>query len=685
MGQSVAERVRMLREQLAYHNYRYYVLDDPEVPDAEYDRLMAELRELEARHPDLVTPDSPTQRVSGEPAKAFGEVVHRVPMLSLENAFTAEDIENFDRRVRERLESEAPVAYSCEPKLDGLAVSLFYERGRLVRGATRGDGVRGEDVTANLRTLKSVPLELRGRGYPEVIEVRGEVYMTIRGFDDFNRRAAERGEKTYVNPRNAAAGSLRQLDPRMTAARPLEVCFYGVGYLEGAGLPERHSAILAQLREWGLRTSPEARVAEGAAGLLAYYEDVGRRRTSLPYQIDGVVYKVDSLVQQRDLGFVARAPRWAIAHKFPAQEEMTSVKGIEWQVGRTGALTPVARLDPVFVGGVTVSNATLHNIDELHRKDVRAGDTVIIRRAGDVIPEVVRVILERRPDGTERPALPAKCPVCGSDVERPDGQAVARCTGGLYCAAQRKESLKHFASRRAMDVSGLGDRLLEQLVDAGMVRNAADLYSLTAEQLQGMERMGEKSAQKLVAAIEKSKETTLARFLFALGIRDVGEATAIALASHFGDVDRLTRASLEEIMEVPDVGPVVAESVQRFFQQEHNVEVVQALRAAGVRWPAVVRPEPGGPLAGKRIVVTGTFTRFSRSELEALIRRLGGTVSSSVSKQTSFVLVGSAPGSKAAKAAELGVATMGEEEFEAAAGGGGSVLSMSEAADHKTR
>lgn len=664
MAQTVAERVRALREQIAHYNHRYYVLDDPEVPDAEYDRVMRELRELEAQHPELVTPDSPTQVVSGEPARAFAKVVHRVPMLSLDNAFTAEDIENFDRRVRERLEADGPVQYSCEPKLDGLAVSLFYERGRFVRGATRGDGERGEDVTANLRTLRHVPKALRGEGFPETLEVRGEVYMTLRGFEEFNRRAAAQGEKTFVNPRNMAAGSLRQLDPRVTEARPLEICFYGVGFVENGELPGRHSEILAQLRDWGLPTSAEAQVAEGAAGLLAYYEDVGRRRTSLEYQIDGVVYKVDSLAQQRALGFVARAPRWAVAHKFPAQEEMTRVRGIEWQVGRTGALTPVARLDPVFVGGVTVSNATLHNIDELHRKDVRPGDTVIIRRAGDVIPEIVRVIVERRPEDTEVPQLPAKCPVCDSDVERPEGQAVARCTGGLYCAAQRKESLKHFASRRAMDITGLGDKLVEQLVDSGVVKNAAGLYSLTAAQLQDMERMGEKSAEKLVAAIEKSKQTTLARFLYALGIRDVGEATAHGLAGHFGDLDRLAQASVEEIMEVPDVGPVVAESVQTFFQQAHNLEVLEQLRRAGITWPiAASGARPAGRLSGQRVVVTGSLALFSRSEAEDKIRAMGGTVSSSVSKQTSFVVVGASPGSKADRARDLGIPIMDEQEF----------------------
>ncbi|MBS0396447.1 MAG: NAD-dependent DNA ligase LigA, partial [Proteobacteria bacterium] len=516
------ERVRALREQIVRHDYRYYVLNDPEVPDAEYDRLVAELKRLEAAHPELVSPDSPTQRVSGEPARDFGEVEHRVPMLSLDNAFTDEDIANFDRRVRERLEIEGDVEYSCEPKLDGLAVGLLYEDGELRVGATRGDGLRGEDVTANLRTLRSVPLKLHGRGWPRVLEARGEVFMAIKGFERMNAELEARGEKTFVNPRNAAAGALRQLDPRITATRPLEIYFYGIGVVEGGELPPKHSEVLAALRGWGLRTSPEVRLARGVDGLLGYYRRIGERRASLPYQIDGVVYKVDALTQQRDLGFVARAPRWAIAHKFPAEEEMTTVRDIEWQVGRTGALTPVARLEPVFVGGVTVSNATLHNVDELHRKDVRVGDSVIIRRAGDVIPEVVRVIVERRPAHTQVPRLPSHCPVCGSDVRRVEGEAVARCTGGLVCPAQRKESLKHFAARRAMDIEGLGDKVVDQLVDAGLVQDASDLYELTAERLAELERMGEKSAAKLVAAIAASRETTLAKFLFALGIPNVG-------------------------------------------------------------------------------------------------------------------------------------------------------------------
>ncbi|MFO0453395.1 MAG: NAD-dependent DNA ligase LigA [Pseudomonadota bacterium] len=668
MGSRPAARIEALRSQIEQHNYRYYVLDDPEVPDAEYDRLMAELRRLEAEHPDLVTPDSPTQRVSGEPARQFGEVVHRAPMLTLDNAFTEDDIRNFDRRVRERLETDGPVAYSCEPKLDGLAVSLTFERGRFVCGATRGDGASGEDVTVNLRTLKSVPLQLRGEGLPGRIEVRGEVFMSDRGFAEMNRRAQAAGEKVFVNPRNAAAGSLRQLDPRITASRPLEIFFYGVGHVEDGELPDRHSAVLAQLRAWGLRTSPEARVAEGVDELLAYYADIGARRAGLGYQIDGVVYKVDRLEQQRALGFVARAPRWAVAHKFPAQEEMTFVRGVEWQVGRTGALPPVARLDPVFVGGVTVSNATLHNVDELRRKDVRIGDTVVVRRAGDVIPEVVRVVPERRPQGSVEPGLPAACPVCGSAVERPDGEAVARCTGGLHCAAQRKEALKHFASRRAMDIQGLGDRLIEQLVDAGLVRDPADLYALTAETLEQLERMGAKSAENLVSAIARSRATTLERFLFALGIRDVGEATARGLAVHFGDLDSLAAAPREAILEVPDVGPVVAERVHNFFVDEGNLEIIARLRAHGVHWPkrepaAAKAQKQEGPLKGLTFVITGTLESMGRAEAEEAVRARGGKTSGSVSAKTRYLVAGENAGSKLEKANALGVEVIDEVAF----------------------
>jgi len=660
----VRERVQALREQIARHDYRYYVLDDPEVPDAEYDRLVNELKALEAAHPDLVTASSPTQRVSGMAAREFGEVEHRVPMLSLDNAFSDEDIVNFDRRVRERLEIETEVVYNCEPKLDGLAVGLLYEDGEFRVGATRGDGLKGEDVTANLRTLKSVPLKLRGRGFPRTLEARGEVFMPVKGFERMNREAQERGEKTFVNPRNAAAGALRQLDPHITAMRPLEIFFYGIGAVEGGKLPARHSELLAALRGWGLRTCPEIRVEKGVEALLKYYRSIGEKRASLPYQIDGVVYKVDSLAQQRDLGFVARAPRWAIAHKFPAEEELTTVRDIEWQVGRTGALTPVARLEPVFVGGVTVSNATLHNVDELHRKDVRIGDSVIIRRAGDVIPEIVRVIIERRPARTRIPKLPSHCPVCGSDVRRIEGEAVARCTGGLVCAAQRKESLKHFASRRAMDIEGLGDKVVDQLVDAGLVHDASDLYRLSAKQLVELERMGEKSAANLVQAIEKSRETTLPRFLFALGIPNVGEATAIAVAEHFGELEALKAADVEKIMEVPDVGPVVAAAIREFFDEARNRRVIAKLVEHGVHWPATVaiRTEHQR-LAGKTFVLTGTLPTLSRADAEAMIRKAGGRITSSVTKKTNFVVAGDNAGSKLSKAIELAVSVISEEEL----------------------
>jgi len=655
-----------LRETLARYDYRYYVLDDPEVPDSEYDRCIAELRRLEALHPEWVTEDSPTQRVSGTPLKAFGEVTHRVPMLSLDNAFTDQDVEAFDRRVRERLELTDEVVYHCEPKLDGLAVTLRYEAGEFRVGATRGDGARGEDITANLKTLRSVPLTLRGEGFPQVLEVRGEVFMTLKGFERMNREALERDDKVFVNPRNAAAGSLRQLDARVTASRPLEIFFYGLGAVEGGDMPAHHGDVLAALRSFGLRTCPEIRRVTGVAGLLAYYREMGAKRATLEYQIDGVVYKVDSLAQQRELGFVARAPRWAIAHKYPAEEEMTTVRDVEWQVGRTGALTPVARLEPVFVGGVTVSNATLHNVDELHRKDVRVGDTVIIRRAGDVIPEVARVIVERRPAHTAVVRLPGTCPVCGSEVRRIEGEAVARCTGGLVCPAQRKESIKHFAHRRAMDVEGLGDKVVEQLVDEGLIQSAADLYRLTAEQLSSLERMGPKSAAKLVEAIEKSKVTTLARFLFALGIPNVGEATALALSTHFLTLQAIEAASLDQIMEVPDVGPVVAAAIREFFDEPRNREVVTSLIAAGVTWPAVeVTRSANQPLAGKTFVLTGTLPTLSRADAEAMIRNAGGKVAGSVTKKTDYVLAGESAGSKLAKAIELKVTVLSEADLAA--------------------
>ena len=639
------------------------MLDDPEVPDAEYDRLLGELRRLEGEHPELVTVDSPTQRVGAQPVKEFGEVVHRVPMLSLDNAFADEDVVAFDRRVRERLGREDDVVYACEPKFDGLAISVTYQDGLLVRGATRGDGVRGEDVTQNLRTLKSVPLRLLGKAVPGLLEARGEVYMPIAGFDKMNRDAQARGEKVFVNPRNAAAGSLRQLDPRITATRPLEAYFYQIGVLEGAAAPATHTQSLAMLRDLGLRTCPESARVTGVAGLLGYYRDLGARRDALPYQIDGVVYKVDDLKLQEQLGFVSRAPRFAIAHKFPAEEEMTQVNGIEWQVGRTGALTPVARLEPVFVGGVTVSNATLHNIDELSRKDVRVGDTVIIRRAGDVIPEVVRVIPERRPRHTVAVGLPRKCPVCHSAVIREEGEAVARCSGGLHCPAQRKESLRHFASRRAMDIEGLGPKVIDQLVDAGLVTNAADLYRLDVAALVKLERMGEKSAQNLFDALQKSKDTTLPRFLNALGIPDVGEATALALATHFRGLEALKDASVDDILKVPDVGPIIAQSIHAFFADKDNRSIVDDLCSLGVRFEPIAAPADEGAAVGKTFVITGTLDGMSREEAADMIRASGGKVAGSVSKKTSYLVVGADAGSKLAQAEKLGVPTLSLDDL----------------------
>ncbi len=661
---SLRQRVERLRAEIERHNYLYHVLDDSEIPDAAYDRLMAELRELEKRHPDLVVPESPTQRVGAAAVPEFSQVRHHLPMLSLDNLFTREDVDAFDRRIRERLETEDQISYACEPKLDGLAVSLTYRGGLLALGATRGDGTIGEDVTHNIRTIETVPLRLRGRAWPELLEVRGEVFMSKVGFDEMNRHAAEKGEKVFVNPRNAAAGSLRQLDPRLTASRPLEIYFYAASRFEGQPMPVLHSEILQVLRGWGLRTSPDIRVVSGVTGLLGYYEDISRRRSSLRFQIDGVVYKVDSIDQQRRLGFVARAPRWQIAHKFPAEEEMTTVRAVEWQVGRTGALTPVARLEPVFVGGVTVSNATLHNIDELRRKDVRVGDTVIIRRAGDVIPEVVRAIPEKRPAKSSAVRLPQKCPVCGSGVEREAGEAVARCTGALTCPAQLKESLRHFASRRALDIEGLGSKLIDQLVDSGMVRNAADLFGLSAEQLARLERMGERSAANLVESLERSKRTTLARFLYALGIRDVGEATAEALAGHFQTLDALRSSTTEALEIVPDIGPITAAHVHAFFAEPRNARVIKALIAHQVRWPAVQRAAArDSPFTGKTIVLTGKLSAMSRGEAGDHIRERGGRVATSVSKKTDYVVVGDDAGSKLKKAAQLGVAILEEDEF----------------------
>ena len=660
--QDPRRRVEQLRQQIADHNYRYYVLDDPSVPDAEWDRLMRELAELEQQFPELQHPDSPTQRVGGEVLEGFATVRHEVPMLSLGNAFTEEELADFDRRVRERLGEDGVISYAAEPKLDGVALSLLYRDGRLQRAATRGDGTTGEDVTHNARTIKAIPLELRGSGFPAVLEVRGEVYIPKAEFEAYNERARRKGEKTFVNPRNAAAGSLRQLDPRLTAERPLAFFAYSTGLVEGAELPECHSQVMAAIRDWGLPVCPENDLVTGVEGCLAYYRRIGERRDSLPFEIDGVVYKVDDHEFQRELGFVSRAPRWAVAHKYPAQEELTRVENIEVQVGRTGAITPVARLEPVFVGGVTVTNATLHNEDELRRKDVRIGDTVVVRRAGDVIPEVVSVVLERRPDDAREFEMPEQCPVCGSAVLRPEGEAVLRCTGGLFCQAQRKEAIKHFASRRALDIEGLGDKLVEQLVDGDRINSVADLFALDVELLAGLERMARKSAQNLVDALEHSKQTTLDRLLYALGIREVGEATAKNLARHFGFLDAVMAASREQLEEVPDVGPIVAEHIHSFFSEPHNREVIQLLRSAGVHWPESepVRSDDG-PLHGNTYVLTGTLSSMKRSEAKDRLEALGAKVSGSVSKNTTALIAGEKAGSKLTKAEALGVEVLGEE------------------------
>jgi DNA ligase (NAD+) len=660
-------RIGELRVEIARNDYRYYVLDDPDLPDAEYDKLMIELRALEAQYPDLITPDSPTQRVSGEPVAAFGVVTHKVPMLSLDNAFTDEDVLAFDRRIHDRLgsEAEANLEYVAEPKLDGLAVTVIYRDGKLERAATRGDGVKGEDVTANVRTIHKVPHRLKGHP-PQVVEVRGEVFMPLKGFERMNRLLREQGEKVYINPRNSASGSLRQLDPRITAKRPLDMFFYALGTVEGSGaedLPPTQWGLLKAFEKWGLPICPDATVIKGAAGCLDYFREMAHKRSSLSYQIDGVVYKLNQRADQERLGFVSRAPRWATAHKFPAEEATTTVQKIEFQVGRTGALTPVARLEPVFVGGVTVSSATLHNIDEVRRKDVREGDTVVVRRAGDVIPEVVRVI-KHVSDDAPAVELPKRCPVCNSEVIQAEGEAVARCTGGFTCRAQRQESLRHFAGRRAMDIEGLGDKIIEQLVEQDLVKSPADLYTLTLEQLSELERMGEKSAAKLVQAIDKSRDTTLPRFLFALGIRDVGEATALALAQHFGKLDKLLAASADDIQQVQDVGPVVAAHVAAFFASHDHRKVIARLQEEGVRWPDVARPSVAGqPFAGMTFVITGTLDSMSREEAQEALIALGAKVSGSVSRKTRYVVAGADPGSKLKKADELAVEVLDEAKF----------------------
>jgi len=662
-------RIAELRAQIARHDYRYYVLDDPEVPDAEYDRLMGELRSLEAQHPEWLVPDSPTQRVSGQVAAEFAEIRHGMPMLSLENAFSDADIEAFDRRIRARLGTEhETLEYCAEPKLDGLAVSLTYCAAKLELAATRGDGATGEDITANIRTIRAVPLQLRcesgQRPAPRLLEARGEVFMPLAGFRRMNAAAAAAGEKLFANPRNAAAGSLRQLDARVTAQRPLAIFFYGVGQWQDGEPPPSQSTLLEQLNAWGLRTCPEIRLVSGVAGCLDYYRAIGARRSELPYQIDGVVYKVNARSEQQALGYVSRAPRWAIAHKFPADEALTVVRDIEFQVGRTGVLTPVARLDPVQVAGVTVSNATLHNMDEVERKDVRRGDTVIVRRAGDVIPEVVRVLPERRAQNARRPHLPATCPVCGARVVRVEGEAAARCTGAFNCAAQRKESLRHFASRRALDIEGLGDKLIEQLVDADLLKTPSDIYALSAATLTALPRMGEKSAANLLAAIEHSKHTSLPRLLNGLGMPGVGESTARALADHFGSLEALQRASEQQILEVADVGPVIAADVRGFLDDERHLRELARLRHFGLKWPegpaTPAKSALHGPLAGLTVVLTGTLEGMTREQAGERLAALGAKVSGSVSKRTRYLVAGSEAGSKLTRARELGVRILDE-------------------------
>ena len=662
-----AERVRVLRDRIEDANYRYFALDDPDIPDAEYDRLLRELQELEAAYPELCSADSPTQRVGAAPLKAFAQVVHALPMLSLGNAFTQGEVAAFDRRVRVGPEREGEVEYAVEPKFDGLAVTLRYEQGRFVGGATRGDGATGEDVSANLRTIRAIPLRLEAA--PPLLEVRGEVLMLRRDFDKLNERARECGEKTFANPRNAAAGSLRQLDPRISAQRRLHFFTYGVGAVDGMELPGTHASLMDWLASQHLPVATQRRVVTGVAGLMAYFEELGMLRAGLPFEIDGAVYKVNTLADQERLGFVARAPRFAIAHKYPAQEELTVVEGIDIQVGRTGALTPVARLKPVFVGGVSVANATLHNEDEVRRRDVRVGDTVIVRRAGDVIPEVAGVLLERRPFGEfanplhDAFVMPSTCPECGAPVLRLEGESTARCSNGLACPAQRKQAILHFASRRAMDIEGLGDKLVDQLVDRKLVQTPADLYVLDLEQIAGLERMAQKSAENLLAAIVASRQRPLARFVFALGVRHVGVQTAKDLARHFGTQDALMRADTEALLRVPDVGPVVAASIVAFFQESHNRNVIEALRRAEAWLDGKVQPVKPGALEGKTFVLTGTLPHLSRDLARARIEAEGGKVAGSVSAKTDCVVAGEQAGAKYAKAEQLNSRILDEAAF----------------------
>lgn len=656
-GGVLAERVQELHKLLHEANHAYYVMDDPSIPDAQYDRLFHELKDIEAGSPEYFSPDSPTQRVGAAPLSQFEQVTHEVAMLSLDNAFNSDDLADFDKRLKKLVVLKEGVAeYACEPKLDGIAVSLLYESGILVRAATRGDGSVGENITQNIKTVSSIPLKLMGAGHPDVLEVRGEVYMPKAGFDAFNQRAIANDEKPFVNPRNAAAGSLRQLDSKITASRPLEFCCYSLGRVEGAEMPAKHSEILNQFSQWGFKTNPESKVVQGVEGLLEYYQQLEAKRNQLAYEIDGIVYKINDIELQQTLGFTGRAPRWAIARKFPAQEEMTLLEDVEFQVGRTGAVTPVARLTPVFVGGVTVSNATLHNMDEVERLNVCIGDTVIIRRAGDVIPQIVKVVMEKRSADAKAISLPELCPVCESHVERMEDEAVARCTGGLVCAAQRKEAIKHFASRKALDIDGLGDKIVEQLVDEEKIKSFLDLYRLKHDDIANLERMGDKSAQNLLAAIEASKNTTFAKFLYALGIREVGVATAQSLVNHFLDIRTLVKADFDALIEVEDVGPIVAKYILQFFSEPHNQEIIDGLLNIGIQWPAIEqKSEADQPLLGKTFVVTGTLSSMGRDQAKQYLQSLGAKVAGSVSAKTSGLIAGEKAGSKLTKAKDLGI------------------------------
>ncbi|CDL86075.1 NAD-dependent DNA ligase LigA [Xenorhabdus cabanillasii] len=669
---NIIQTINELRTTLRHHEYLYHVIDAPEIPDVEYDRLMRELQSLEEQHPELVTADSPTQRVGAAPLTTFEQVRHEIPMLSLDNVFDEESYLAFDKRIRDRLKDNRELVFCCELKLDGLAVSLLYENGELVQAATRGDGTTGENITANIRTIRAIPLRLKGDNIPARVEIRGEVFMKQAGFEKLNEEARRTGNKVFANPRNAAAGSLRQLDPRIAAKRPLTFYCYGIGVIEGGKfegkkLPASHYERLMQFKQWGLPVSDKVKLCQGTQQVLDFYHEVEQQRPILGFDIDGIVIKVDSLELQETLGFVARAPRWATAFKFPAQEQITIVRDVEFQVGRTGAITPVARLEPVQVAGVTVSNATLHNADEIERLGLRIGDTVIIRRAGDVIPQVVGVVKEQRPTESREVAFPQHCPVCGSDIERIEGEAVARCTGGLFCGAQRKEALRHFVSRRAMDVDGMGEKIIEQLVDKEYVKTPADLFRLTTGQLIGLERMGPKSAQNVVNALEKSKKTTFARFIYSLGIREVGEATAANLVAHFGTLEKLRAADTEALIAVQDVGGVVASHVVNFFNESHNQVVIDDLvNNIGICWETVEVPQPeetDSPFAGKTVVLTGSLSRLSRDDAKDKLVALGAKVTGSVSKKTDLVIAGEAAGSKLVKATELGITVIDEEEM----------------------